>query len=89
MTATPGHPGSYIVAYPPNLKDTSAGIDCTGEGCIRLSCALKEAAGPSNGDGLVHDPFPDAEILVDPLIGFLVIPSELFRFEAGYAASLA
>lgn len=52
------------------------------------SRALKEAARAGEGDGLVHDPFADAEVLVDPLVGLLVVAGELFRLEAVDAASL-
>lgn len=54
-----------------------------------LSRALKEAARAGNGNGLIHDPFAEAEILVDPLVGLLVLASDLVRLEAVDAVSLA
>ncbi len=54
-----------------------------------LSRALKEAARAGNGNGLIHDPFAEAEILVDPFVGLLVLASDLVRLEAVDAVSLA
>lgn len=48
------------------------------------SLALKEAAGPGNGDRLIHHPLADAEILVDPLGDFLVFAGYLIALEADF-----
>ncbi len=47
-----------------------------------LSGTLKEAARAGNGDGLVHHPLADAEVLVDPFRHFLVLAGDLVRLEA-------
>lgn len=47
------------------------------------SLALKEAAGPGNGDGLIHHPLANAEILVDPLGDFFVFAGNLVALETG------
>lgn len=47
-----------------------------------LSGPVEPAARTSNGDRLVHDPFADAEILVNPFSNFLVFASDLVSFEA-------
>jgi hypothetical protein len=47
------------------------------------SLALKEAAGAGNGNGLVHHPLADAEVLVDPLGNFLVLAGNFVALETG------
>jgi len=35
------------------------------------SPSLKEGTAPHDGDGLVHDPFADAEVSIDPRLNLL------------------
>jgi hypothetical protein len=51
----------------------------------KSSLALKEAAGPGNGDRLIHHPLANAEILVDPLGNFLVFAGNLVALETDFA----
>lgn len=44
---------------------------------------LEPAAGPGDGDRLIHHPLADAEILVDPLLHLLVLARDLLRLETG------
>lgn len=53
-----------------------------------LPRALKEAARAGNGHGLVHDPFAEAEVLVDPLVGLFVLARDFFRLEGQAGRSL-
>lgn len=43
---------------------------------------LEPARGAQDGDGLVHDPFTDTEVVLDPLLDVLVV-GELVGVEAG------
>lgn len=48
----------------------------------KLPGALEPAAGAGDGDGLVHDPFAQAEVLVDPFGHLLVVAGDFVGFEA-------
>lgn len=47
------------------------------------SGALKVAAGSGDGNGLVHDPFADTEVLVDPSSEVLVFTGNFVPLETG------
>jgi hypothetical protein len=49
---------------------------------------LEEAARTGDGHRLVHDPFADTEVLVDPLGSFLVVAGDSIGLESQTSGSL-
>jgi hypothetical protein len=56
-------------------------IDCLGY-CSKSPSPLKPAGGAHDSHGLVHDPFADTKVVVDPTCDFFVL-RDLFAFETG------
>lgn len=52
------------------------------------SGALKVAAGSGDGNGLVHDPFTNTEVLVDPSSEVLVFTGNFVPLESQTSRSL-
>lgn len=49
------------------------------------SSPFEEAARSGNGNGLVHDPFADPEVFVEPAVEVLVFAGDLVRLETAIA----
>lgn len=47
-----------------------------------LPSPLEPAAGAGQRHGLVHDPFANAQVLVDPLVHVLVLARDLFALDS-------
>jgi len=46
------------------------------------SCPLEPAAGAGQRHGLVHDPFADTQVLLNPLVHFFVVTGNLLWFDS-------
>lgn len=55
---------------------------------MALPRPLEPAAGPSNSDRLIHDPFTDTEVLVDPFRNVLVFASSSVGLESQASGAL-
>lgn len=47
------------------------------QGLRELSCPLEPSAGAGDGNRLIHNPLPDAEVLIDPFGYLLIVAGDL------------